>query len=172
MTLDPLTLHVASALLALATGAILYILPRKGNAWHRRLGILSAFGLFVTGATGLMLYGLTGGFNFLHILSLVTLVSVSFGLFALVRWRRTRNPAWLIAHYRSMSGAYTGLLIALALRILPSLLGGEMREMILPATIVLLILAQGSVQLLDRLIWRPTYGGAAKRERYAPSQRL
>ena len=162
MTLDPLTLHVASAILALATGAILYALPRKGNAWHRRLGILSAFGLFVTGATGLMLYGLTGGFNFLHILSLVTLVAVSVGTFALVRWRRTRNPVWLITHYRSMSGAYTGLLIALALRVLPAIFGGTMREMIFPATIVLLILTQGGMQLLDRLIWRPTYGGTAK----------
>lgn len=162
MTLDPLTLHVASAILALTTGAILYALPRKGNAWHRRLGILSAFGLFVTGATGLMLFGLTGGFNFLHILSLVTLVSVSVGTFALMRWRRTRNPAWLITHYRSMSGAYTGLLIALALRVLPSILGGTLREIIFPATIALVILAQGGMQLLDRLVWRPRYGGAAK----------
>jgi uncharacterized membrane protein len=162
MTLDPLTLHVAGAILALATGAILYALPRKGNAWHRRLGILSAFGLFVTGATGLMLYGLTGGFNFLHVLSLVTLVAVSVGIFALARWRRTRNPAWLIIHYRSMSGAYTGLLIALALRVLPGILGESLREIIFPATIALVILTQGGIQALDRLIWRPTYAGAVK----------
>ncbi|MFY8107288.1 MAG: hypothetical protein ACOVKO_10255 [Elstera sp.] len=162
MTLDPLTLHVASALLALGAGAILYALPRKGNAWHRRLGILSAFGLFVTGATGLMLFGLTGGFNFLHVLSLVTLVAVSVGIFALMRWRRTRNPAWLIAHYRSMSGAYTGLLIALVLRVLPDLLGTGLREIIFPATLVLVILTQVGIQALDRLVWRPTYGGGAK----------
>lgn len=162
MKLDPLSLHVASALLALCTGAILYILPRKGNAWHRRLGILSAFGLFVTGATGLFLFGLTGGFNFLHILSLVTLVSVSAGLYALARWRQTRNPAWLVTHYRSMSGAYTGLLIALALRALPVVLGGNLRSIIWPATLILLIVTQVGLQMLDRLVWRPTYGGGAK----------
>lgn len=165
MTLDPLTLHVASAVLALGCGAILYALPRKGNAWHRRLGILSAFGLFVTGATGLLLYGLTGGFNFLHVLSLVTLVAVSIGTFALMRWRRTRNPRWLIIHYRSMSGAYTGLLIALALRVLPGILGESLREIIFPATIVLLIITQGAMEFLDRLIWRPTYAGAAKQDK-------
>jgi hypothetical protein len=38
-----------------------------------------------------------------------------------------------------------------------------MREMIFPATIVLLILTQGGMQLLDRLIWRPTYAGPSKR---------
>lgn len=155
MPLDPLSLHLAASLLALITGGILYLIPGKGNGWHRRLGVLSAAGLLGTAISGFFLRGLNGGWSYLHILSAVTLVSVLGGLLCLVLWRRTRNGAWLLRHYRFMSGAYSGLLVALGLRVLPMILGGDTRAWLVPGLIGLLVLTQGSVTLADRFYWRP-----------------
>lgn len=155
MPLDPLSLHIAASLLALICGGILYLIPGKGNAWHRRFGILAAAGLLGTGISGFFLRGLTGGWSFLHILSAVTVMSVIGGLACLVAWRRTRNGVWLLRHYRAMSGAYSGLLVALGLRVLPMILGGDTRTWLIPGLIVLLIVTQASVSLAERFYWRP-----------------
>ncbi len=155
MPVDPLSLHIAVSLFALVCGGILYLIPGKGNGWHRRLGLLAAVGLIGTAISGFFLHGVNGGWSFLHILSAVTLVSVVGGVLCLIRWRQTRDGVWLLRHYRSMSGAYSGLIVALGLRLFPAVLGGNIREWLIPGLVILLVTTQGGLLLAERWYWRP-----------------
>jgi uncharacterized membrane protein len=99
--------HLAAALAALALG-MLVVVVRKGTALHRSLGMAYAVSMFGVNATALTLYRLTGSIGPFHVLALISLAAVGFGVAAAVlRW-----PGWLRTHYQAMSYSYVGLLAA------------------------------------------------------------
>jgi len=95
---------------ALAAGAVIFFRPKTGPI-HRRLGYLSAASMLTVNLTALLIYRLTGRFNFLHGFALISLTGVILGL----RHAVTRRPreTWLLSHYYWMSWSYAGLLAAL-----------------------------------------------------------
>ena len=111
-----LAIHVGSALLAIPLGA--YVLwERKGDARHRTLGRAWAALMTIIAASTFWLRSLSGGFSLIHLLSIVTLVSVPLGIFH--AWRGA-----IECHRRTMRNLYIGLLVAGVLAFLPGRLLG------------------------------------------------
>jgi uncharacterized membrane protein len=102
-------IHLLSAFLALGTGAVIFFRPKAG-ALHRRLGYVYAVSMLTVNLTALLIYRVTGGFNFFHAFALISLTGVALGL----RHAITRRPkeTWLISHYYWMTWSYAGLMAA------------------------------------------------------------
>lgn len=103
-------IHLAASFLALGTGAVIFFRPKAG-ALHRRLGYAYAASMVAVNVTALLIYRLTGRFNFLHAFALLSLASILLGL----RHAVTRRPkdTWLASHYYWMTWSYAGLMAAL-----------------------------------------------------------
>ena len=102
--------HLIAALSALALGALVLFRP-KGDGVHRLLGYAYALAMLTVNATALLIYRLTGRFNFLHVFAVISLVTLLIGLSFPIR----RRPAgtWLPFHYHFMGWSYIGLTAAL-----------------------------------------------------------
>lgn len=105
--------HIAAALLALAVGMGILLLP-KGRGLHRPLGWLWVAAMAVTALSSLFITGLNGdAYSVIHFLTGWTLIALPMGVAAI----RNRNVA---AHRRAMLGLYLGgLVVAGALTFLP-----------------------------------------------------
>ncbi len=119
MFLDPLLasgsaiqLHTAAAFIAAVSGFAV-LLMHKGTAAHRRTGYVFVAAMIVTAFTSFAITSLIPGrFSPIHILSVITLVSIPMGIF----YRRQGN---LRAHALCMISPLAGLLIAGAFTLLP-----------------------------------------------------
>lgn len=102
-------IHLTSSFLAMGVGAIIFLRPKAG-ALHRRLGYVYAASMLTVNVTALLIYRVTGGFNFFHAFALISLAGVGLGL----RHAITRRPkeTWLISHYYWMTWSYAGLMAA------------------------------------------------------------
>ncbi len=114
-------LHLVSAFVAMATGAVVLILRPKGARWHRRLGWLYVGSMLMLNLSSLLIYRLFGGFGPFHAMALVSLVGIVMGTLSGRRARRSRESrqpharAGLVeAHYLWMTWAYVGLIAAFA----------------------------------------------------------
>jgi len=103
-------IHVTAASAALFLGAAIAVM-RKGTPRHRLLGRLAAVAMLVT-ALGSFLITRNGQWSIIHILSLVTLVSLAGGLWHI----RHRNVK---AHRGYMTGAWLGLVGAMLFTLIP-----------------------------------------------------
>ena len=111
-----IAVHVASAILAILSGAVVFLLP-KGTRAHRRMAAVYVVAMVVT--TGVVVFVPAtvlpfgnSGYGFFHLFILVGLVSSALGLFGLVQWRRTRDRRWLRMHQIRFAFSYAGLLMA------------------------------------------------------------
>jgi uncharacterized membrane protein len=102
--------HLVCSFLALASGVLVFFRPKAG-AVHRRLGYVYAVSMLGVNVTALLIYRLTGRFNFLHAFALLSLTGIVLGL----RHAVTRRPreTWLASHYYWMTWSYAGLIAAL-----------------------------------------------------------
>jgi len=101
-----LAAHAAAALVALGLGAWQLFWSPKGTAAHRRVGrVWVALMLFVAISSFWITEIREGRFSALHILSVVTIVTVSLGLHAAVRGQ-------VLTHRGHMTGSWIGLLAA------------------------------------------------------------
>ena len=102
--------HLVTAVGALLFGGIA-LAAKKGSRLHKLAGRIWVM-LMLT--TALVSFGIRihGSFSVIHILSVVTLLSVTAGLYAAARGR-------ISAHRRGMRGAYVGLVIAGVFTLLP-----------------------------------------------------
>lgn len=116
-------IHLATVIPATPLGA--YILWRKkGDTLHKHMGriwgilmIVTALASFWIGRPG---QGIAGsGFSFIHIFSVVTLVSIPYGV-----WQIRRGNVQ--EHYRAMRGPYIGLLIAGLFAFIPGRILGSL----------------------------------------------
>ena len=96
-----LTLHLMTVIPAVPLGAYVLI-RRKGDRLHKLLG--RAWALMMIGAalSSFGLKGLTGGFSWIHLLSILTLVTIPRGVIQAMR----RD---FLSHQRSMTLTYAGL---------------------------------------------------------------
>lgn len=108
-------LHLSVAAPALLLGAVQF-LRVKGDRPHRRLGVLW---VALMAATAISSFWINeGGFSWIHLLSIVILVTLLFGVRAIRRGDRAM-------HARLMRNSFIGLLVAFAFTFLPNrLLGG------------------------------------------------
>jgi uncharacterized membrane protein len=99
-----LPVHLACALAALPLGAFVLWRP-KGTPAHKLLGRTWAVLMLVAAVSSWWLRTLSGGFSFIHLLSVLTLVSIPIG----IHQARTGRIA---SHLRTMRGVYIGLVVA------------------------------------------------------------
>lgn len=118
MSLSPLLaappaiqIHFLAAIAALLSGAAVVFL-RKGTPRHRLLGRIAAAGMATAAITSYWIRPASGGFSWIHLLSILTLVSLTIGLIA-------RRRGDIRTHKRWMIGAYSGLVVAGLFTLLP-----------------------------------------------------
>ena len=111
-----LAIHLASVIPAIPVGAYV-LLRRKGDRLHRILGRVWG-GLMMTAALSRFgLHDLTGGFSWIHILSIVVVIMIPRGIIQAMRHN-------LRAHRRTMMLTYLGLVGAGLFTLLPGRLLG------------------------------------------------
>lgn len=96
--------HAAFATIAIALGALQFM-RRKGGSSHRLLGRAYLGSMALTALLSFFLTSMTGTFSFLHILSILTLITLGQTLWHL----RNGN---VLGHALSMIWLYGGLLTA------------------------------------------------------------
>jgi uncharacterized membrane protein len=99
----PLIIHLGTVLPAVPIGAYLLLRP-KGGRRHRVLGRIWAVLMMTTAISSFWLQS-DGGLSFIHLFSVMTLVSVPLA----VLWIRRRDVE---RHRRTMINIYIGLIIA------------------------------------------------------------
>jgi len=105
------SIHVVFGLCALVIGTLV-VLIRKGTRFHRAIGhgyFASMLGLNVT---ALLIYRVTGKFNFFHAAALFSLMCIFIGIGSVVLLRPKK--LWLERHAYFMGGSYVGLVAAAA----------------------------------------------------------
>ena len=114
---SPLILiHVVAAIAAIIFGAITFLLP-KGGKRHRFWARLYVVALLITTAVVIFVPATVlrfgdSGFGFFHLFIIVGGVSGMVGSYALWRWHKTKDPAWLRNHQVRFSFSYAGLWMA------------------------------------------------------------
>ena len=108
--------HLVTATPAMVLGGFI-LWRKKGTMLHRFLGRLWVALMLLT-AVGSFGIKSSGQFSWIHILSVVTIVSIVAGLVAIRRHKREQ-------HRRCMQGAYTGLMIAFVFTLAPSRIVGQ-----------------------------------------------
>jgi uncharacterized membrane protein len=111
-----LVLHLASVIPAIPLGA--YVLwRRKGDRLHRMLGRVWALLMLTAALSSFGLKGLTGGFSWIHILSIVIVVMIPRGIIQVMRQD-------IASHRRTMTLTYLGLVGAGLFTFMPGRLLG------------------------------------------------
>jgi len=106
-----LYVHLFTVIPAVPLGG--YVLWRKkGDATHRLLGRIWGAMMMVAAASSFWLQGLSGGLSFIHLFSVLTLVSIPLGV-----WHARRGN--LRGHMNAMRGVYAGLVAAGLLALVP-----------------------------------------------------
>jgi uncharacterized membrane protein len=100
-------MHLAAALIAIATGLAVVLLP-KGHAPHRLLGLVYSFAMLMTCTSALLLYGMTGHFGLFHFFAVLSLINILVGISQAI----PRRGDWMRRHLIWMGWSYLGLLAA------------------------------------------------------------
>lgn len=108
--------HLVTATPAMVLGGFV-LWRKKGTMLHRFLGRIWVALMLLT-AVGSFGIKSAGQFSWIHILSVITIVSIVAGLIAIRRRKREQ-------HRRCMQGAYAGLMIAFIFTLAPSRIVGQ-----------------------------------------------
>jgi uncharacterized membrane protein len=108
-------IHVATGLVALASGAIVFF-NNKGTQFHRRMGYVYVISMVALNGTALMIYRLFGRFGPFHVLALLSLLTIAVGFWP--AYRKKPAATWMKKHFRWMCGSYVGLAAATASEII------------------------------------------------------
>jgi uncharacterized membrane protein len=103
--------HLAAALLALVSGAVVLLRP-KGTGAHRRTGWVYVGAMLATNLTALGIYRLFGRVGPFHVAAVLSLATTLVGVAA--TRRRGTTPRWVARHYFWMTYSYVGLVAAAA----------------------------------------------------------
>ena len=104
------TLHVVGAISAYLTAFIIFT-QRVGGRGHRMIGIGYAVAMLTTALSGFGLYNF-GHPSIFHVFSVITVVTVSRGWYAIYQYRATQDKNHLINHYFNMAYSFMALNLA------------------------------------------------------------
>jgi uncharacterized membrane protein len=112
-----LFVHLFTVIPAVPLGAVVLWRP-KGDALHRVLGRIWALLMMVTSVSSFWLQDLRGGFSFIHLFAVLTLVSIPVAV-----WHARRGN--IRRHVNAMRGVYVGLIAAGVLAVVPGRFLGD-----------------------------------------------
>lgn len=104
-----IAVHAVSASFALLFGAFQLLRRTHGDKLHRIVGRVWVGSMYLVCLTSFGVQSLTGGFSWLHGLSVLTLVTVTTGLVAAVRGRIDSHKAFMRGSYFGLLGAFAGV---------------------------------------------------------------
>ncbi len=115
-----LATHAFSASVALPLGAWQLFRPTKGDHQHRLIGRAWVALMLYVSVTSFWIKELKPGeFSLIHILSVVTIVTVSLGLFAAIRGDIRSHRGNMIGSWLGLLGAFIGA-VAVPVRAIPT----------------------------------------------------
>jgi len=103
--------HFICALGALLLAPIMMV-RRKGDRSHKWLGRIWAAMMAVIIISAFSMYELKGRPNLFHFFALVSLVTLSSAIWAIRKYKKTRERKYLVTHQHCMVWAYFGLTAA------------------------------------------------------------
>lgn len=103
-------LHIFGAIAAYLC-AFLVFTQRVGSARHRLFGIGYAVAMLTTALSGFGMYN-SGRPSLFHIFSVITLVTISRGWYAIYQFRRSGDSNHLLNHYFNMAYSFMGINLA------------------------------------------------------------
>jgi uncharacterized membrane protein len=109
--------HAVSASYALLFGLVQMLRRRRGDRAHRLIGWTWTAAMGVTIVTSFGIRTLTGGFDWLHALSLVTAFTITMGIVAARRRNVSSHRAFMMGTYFGLLGAFIGVLAVPSRRI-------------------------------------------------------
>jgi uncharacterized membrane protein len=113
--------HAAAAVTSLPLGAVQVLRRPRGDGPHRRLGRVWAGLMLYVAVTSFWIRDLRhGSFSLLHVLSVITLVSVVAGVVAARRGNIARHRGNMLGAWLGSLGAFVGA-VAVPDRLLPTL---------------------------------------------------
>ena len=104
------SLHIVGAIAAYLT-AFLIFTQRVGSHRHRIIGTGYAVAMLTTALSGFGLYNF-GHPSIFHVFSVITVVSISRGWYAIYQYRATQDKSHLMNHYFNMAYSFMGLNLA------------------------------------------------------------
>ena len=113
-----MTIHLLTVIPALPLGAYV-ILSKKGDAIHRLLGKIWGTLMLVTAIDSFWIREVTGHIGPIHIFSVVTLISLPLGIYAI-------HQGNIEGHRRAMRGTFIGLCVAGLFALMPGRMLGNM----------------------------------------------
>ena len=117
-----IALHAVGATFALMVGLVVLRTPRKGNRFHRRLGMVWMGAMYWTVLSSFWVKQLhPGHFTWIHGLSVWTFFSLSMALWAARTGRRQQHRQWVVGSYLGLLGAGLAAM-AFPVRLAPQLL--------------------------------------------------
>jgi|TARA_B110000503_G_C6748868_1_gene250750 uncharacterized membrane protein len=115
-----LSLHAFPGLLALILGSIV-LLSKKGTKTHKRRGYIWLGLMLLISLTAIFIQEINpGSYSLIHLLIPWTIFSIIFGIYAIKKFKVTKNKVWRNLHQWTMIGLFFGaLVIAGAFTLMP-----------------------------------------------------
>ncbi len=111
--------HLITAFLALISGTMV-LTKRKGTSWHRKMGYAYVISMILMLGTSFMLYDLFGRWGIFHYGSVLSAITLFFGVYPAIR----RKGNWVVFHlsmmYWSIIGLYAAFASEVFTRVLPT----------------------------------------------------
>ena len=115
-----LSLHALPGLLAVILGSIV-LLSKKGTKTHKRRGYIWLGLMLLLSLTAIFIKEINpGSYSLIHLLIPWTIFSIIFGIYAIKKFKVTKNKVWRNLHQWTMIGLFFGaLVIAGAFTLMP-----------------------------------------------------
>jgi uncharacterized membrane protein len=112
--------HAVAATLAMVLGAVNVVRRRRGDPAHRLIGRVWVVATYLTAGSSFWIQELRpGSFSWIHGLSLLTLVTLTLGLWHVRRGDIRSHAANMVGTYLGLVGAFVGV-VAVPTRSVPS----------------------------------------------------
>lgn len=107
-----IALHAVAATLAMVLGAVNLLRRRRGDRPHRVIGWTWIGSMYVTAVSSFWIQELRPGrFSWIHALSVLTIVTVSLGLWNARRGRVAAHLGNMLGSYLGLIGAFLGVVV-------------------------------------------------------------
>lgn len=115
-----LSLHALPGLIALILGSVV-LLSKKGTKTHKRRGYVWLGLMVLISLTAVFIQEINpGSYSLIHLLIPWTVFSIFFGVYAIKKFKVTKNKTWKTLHKWTMIGLFFGaLVIAGAFTLMP-----------------------------------------------------
>lgn len=106
-----LSLHALPGLIALILGGVV-LLSKKGTKIHKKRGYVWLGLMILISLTAIFIQEINpGSYSLIHLLIPWTIFSIIFGIFAIKKFKVTKNKIWKASHQWTMIGLFFGALV-------------------------------------------------------------